>query len=59
VTRADDGQFVAAACSGKARFATWSSASRSRKRMLHRRAAICARLSIYRCRFCQHWHIGG
>lgn len=56
-------------CSGKLKFATWHAANRvlrERRRKARVRAqphkqarAERAHLSIYRCRHCQHWHIGG
>lgn len=48
---------VAAGCTGKERFRSWTAAERIATR--RNRIKDATRLTAYRCRFCQGFHIGG
>lgn len=55
-------QSVAAACTGKHPYATWSAAEATLKRTLRTRDAKGVdrpALRVYRCPRCGHYHIGG
>lgn len=49
-------------CDGKARYRTKHYADVVIKRMLRRKRDMepgHGKINAYRCRFCQHWHVGG
>lgn len=54
--KAQERRQQAAGCDGKKDYDTWAAALRTMERM--RAYSPGERLNVYRCRFCQHYHIG-
>jgi len=52
-------RYRASACYGKKAYETWSDAQVVIRRYGKRKNKRMFDHGIYRCRFCQHWHIGG
>lgn len=53
------GQSVEAACEGKRTYFTWTAAEQVLRRMNRKgKSQSNGRLNVYRCRYCQKFHVG-